>query len=74
VVELPPGQSEEEAIASAARHGVTVPGLSWCAAGRHAADGISALPPSLVVGYGRPPRHAFTTAVARLCAALRRAG
>ncbi|HEY1324643.1 MAG TPA: hypothetical protein VGF32_30570, partial [Streptosporangiaceae bacterium] len=25
---------------------------------------------ALVVGYGRPPEHAFTTALARLCAAL----
>jgi GntR family transcriptional regulator/MocR family aminotransferase len=65
VVELPPGQTEDEAIAAAARHGVSVYGLSWCAAG-----GGAARPPSLVVGYGAPPRHAFTTAVARLCAAL----
>ena len=26
--------------------------------------------PGLVIGYGRPPEHAFTTALARLCAAL----
>ncbi|HSZ41634.1 MAG TPA: PLP-dependent aminotransferase family protein [Trebonia sp.] len=65
VVELPPGQTEDEAIASAARHGVAVYALSWCAAG-----GAARRPPSLVVGYGGPPGHAFTTAVARLCAAL----
>ena len=28
-------------------------------------------PPALVVGYGTPPEHAFTGALARLCAALR---
>lgn len=65
VVELPPGLAEEEAIDAAARRGVEVQGLSWCAAG-----GLAPRPPSLVVGYGRPPRHAFTAAVARLCAAL----
>jgi GntR family transcriptional regulator/MocR family aminotransferase len=26
--------------------------------------------PALVVGYGTPPDHAFTAAVARLCAVL----
>jgi hypothetical protein len=26
--------------------------------------------PALVVGYGRPAEHAFTTAISRLCAAL----
>ena len=31
-----------------------------------AADGRA----GLVIGYGRPPEHAFTTALARLCAAL----
>jgi hypothetical protein len=24
----------------------------------------------LVIGYGRPPEHAYTTALARLCAVL----
>jgi hypothetical protein len=45
--------------------GFAVYGLSWCAA-----DGADRRSPSLVVGYGGPPGHAFTTAVARLCAAL----
>jgi GntR family transcriptional regulator/MocR family aminotransferase len=29
--------------------------------------------PALIVGYGTPPEHAFSGAVARLCAVLRRA-
>jgi GntR family transcriptional regulator/MocR family aminotransferase len=109
VVELPPGMTEEEAIAAAARRGVAVHGLSWYAVDPGSVDpgtvdpgtvnagtvnagtagtgmagtnspGTDSLgpggtaacsrPPSLVVGYGCPPRHAFTTAIARLCAAL----
>jgi hypothetical protein len=35
---------------------------SYSAAGQHR--------PAPVIGYGRPPEHAFTTALARLCAAL----
>ena len=30
--------------------------------------------PALVIGYGRPAEHAFTTAVGRLCAALAEPG
>ena len=26
--------------------------------------------PNKIVGYGRPPEHAYTTALARLCAVL----
>ena len=29
--------------------------------------------PALIVGYGTPPEHAFSGAVARLCAILREA-
>jgi GntR family transcriptional regulator/MocR family aminotransferase len=55
--------TEEEVIARAARHGLAVDGLgSYSAARPHS--------PALVVGYGRPPDHAFTTALARLCAVL----
>jgi hypothetical protein len=35
--------------------------------GRLAED---ARPAGLVIGYARPPEHAYTTAIARLCAAL----
>jgi GntR family transcriptional regulator / MocR family aminotransferase len=64
VVELAPGRLEADAIASAERHGVAVPGLGQfdAGAGQHQ--------PALVVGYATPPPHAYTTAIARLAAAL----
>ena len=67
LVELPAGLGEDEAVAAAREHGVAVEAL--------AAYGATAEPhvPALVVGYGTPPGHAFTTAVARLCAALKAA-
>ena len=66
VVELAPGRAEADAIASAQRHGVGVSGLS-----QFAADGSKGQhPPALVVGYATPPPHAYTTAIARLAAAL----
>jgi len=60
LVELPGGGTEEEVVARAAAHGLAIDGLgTYTAPGqRHA--------PALVVGYGRPPDHAFTTALARL--------
>ncbi len=64
VAELPGHESEDGVIARAARHGVAVEGLSGFAAAGHQRG------PALVVGYGRPAEHAFTTAVGRLCAAL----
>ena len=65
VAELPAGVSEAGAIAAAAARGLAISGLSDFAApgARHA--------PALVVGFATPPAHSFTTAVARLCAALR---
>jgi GntR family transcriptional regulator / MocR family aminotransferase len=66
VVELPPGRRETDAIASAERHGVAVLGLGEFDAGA----GAGQRPPALVVGYATPPPHAYTTAIARLAAAL----
>jgi GntR family transcriptional regulator/MocR family aminotransferase len=65
VVELPAGVDECAAVERARAHGVVVQGLQEFHSGgeRH--------PPALVVGYGTPPEHAFTGALARLCAALR---
>ncbi len=64
VAELPADLSEDAVIAAAARRGVAVEGLaSYTAAGYERG-------PALVVGYGRPAEHAYTTAVSRLCAAL----
>jgi GntR family transcriptional regulator/MocR family aminotransferase len=53
-------------------HGVAVDGLQQYRAGGEAAghDGIAGERAGLVIGYGRPPEHAFTTALARLCAVL----
>jgi GntR family transcriptional regulator / MocR family aminotransferase len=64
LAELPEGASEADVIARAARHGVAVDGLAGYTAPGHERG------PALVVGYGRPAEHAYTTAVGRLCAAL----
>ena len=64
VADLPPGCGEAAVVASAASHGVLVDGLGDYAAAED--DARSAI----VIGYGRPAEHAFSTAVSRLCAAL----
>jgi GntR family transcriptional regulator/MocR family aminotransferase len=66
VVELPPGLSEEEAVARGLERGLALEGLDSYRVGeqRH--------PAALVVGYGTPPEHAFSAAVARLCEVLSR--
>jgi DNA-binding transcriptional MocR family regulator len=81
VLELPGTDAERQLIARATRHGLALQGLeSFRAAGPAAADPGQVAPvgPSttgsgqagLVIGYGRPPEHAYTTALARLCAVL----
>jgi GntR family transcriptional regulator/MocR family aminotransferase len=64
VLELAPGVREADVVAAAAGRGLALDGMrGYCAAGiTH--------PEALVLGYGTPPAHAFTTAVTRLCAAL----
>jgi ABC-type cobalamin/Fe3+-siderophores transport system ATPase subunit len=47
--------------------GLSLQGLGEYAYGRHTH------PPALVVGYAKPPEHAYTAAVARLVAVLREA-
>jgi GntR family transcriptional regulator / MocR family aminotransferase len=64
VAELPPGQTEQDVVDRATAHGVAVDGL-----GDYTADGHERAP-ALVIGYGRPAEHAFSTAIGRLCAAL----
>ncbi len=64
LLRLPPGHNEEDLVARAARHGLAVEGLGEYAMGSHHAG------PALVVGYATPPAHAYSTAVARLCAVL----
>jgi len=67
LVTLPPGSSEEEVIADAARRGLALQGLT------DTSFGAQPHAPALVVGYATPPGHSFTTALARLCAVLRAA-
>jgi GntR family transcriptional regulator / MocR family aminotransferase len=64
VAELPPGRSEDEVVARAAARGVAVEGLAGSALRDHTHG------PALVIGYATPPEHAYTTALARLTAAL----
>ncbi len=64
LLELPPGSAEDDLVARAARRGLAVEGLApYCAPGHPRG-------PALVLGYGTPPEHAFTGALARLCAVL----
>jgi GntR family transcriptional regulator/MocR family aminotransferase len=65
VLELGGPDIEDRVIARAAEHGLAIEGLSRYRAGPGAADLAG-----LVIGYGRPPEHAYTTALARLCAVL----
>jgi GntR family transcriptional regulator/MocR family aminotransferase len=65
LVRLPAGVSEEDVIARATARGLALDGLASFRAGG------PQLGPALVVGYATPPGHAFSAAVARLCAALR---
>ena len=64
VLHLPPGAGEDETVAAAAARGLVLDGMR----------GYRMLgtdhPEALVIGYGTPPAHAFTTAVSRLCAVL----
>jgi integrase len=64
LLRLPGGQSEDDVVASAAARGLAIEGL----ASYHA--GGARRGPALVIGYGRPADHAFTTALARLGAVL----
>jgi len=64
LVTLPPGRTEEDVIGDAARRGLALSGLASFA------GATVSHPPALVVGYAKPPEHAFTGAVARLAAGL----
>jgi GntR family transcriptional regulator/MocR family aminotransferase len=65
VLELPGTQSERQVVARAAEHGLAVDGLE-----RYRAPTAGCDRAGLVIGYGRPPEHAYTTALARLCTVL----
>src|SRR5437588_514902 len=60
VLELPAGYDEDDTVARAAQRGLALQGLR--SFGPREPDGA----PALVIGYGTPPAHAFTTAIARL--------
>jgi GntR family transcriptional regulator / MocR family aminotransferase len=64
VVDLPIAGSEQQAMTRAREHGLALDGL------RRYAFGDDTGRPGLVIGYARPPQHAYTTALARLCAVL----
>ena len=64
VLELPAGWDEDDIVERAARRGLAVEGL-----GGYGSRG-AARPPALVIGYGTPPAHAYSTAIARLGATL----
>ena len=68
VLRLAPGVREADVVAAAAGRGLALEGMrDYCPAD-------VTYPEALVVGYGTPPAHAFTTAVTRLCAVLSSAG
>lgn len=64
LVELPAGRREQEVVAAARERGLALSGLSMF--GEPSERNRQAL----VVGYAKPPEHAFTGAVARLAAVL----
>ena len=64
VVELPTVADEHRAVARAEERGLALSGLGWYDLARGGARA------GLVIGYARPPEHAYTTAIARLCAVL----
>jgi DNA-binding transcriptional MocR family regulator len=61
---LAPHRDEDETVERARTRGLALEGLGAFGP-RDAQRG-----PALVIGYGTPPAHAFTTALARLAAAL----
>ncbi len=65
VLDLPGADTEHRLIGRAAEHGLALQGLE-----SFRASGVDADRAGLVIGYGRPPEHAYTTALARLCAVL----
>jgi GntR family transcriptional regulator/MocR family aminotransferase len=64
VLELPAGWDEEDIVRGADRRGLALDGLGEFSAGD------PPRPPALVIGYGTPPAHGYTAALARLGATL----
>jgi GntR family transcriptional regulator/MocR family aminotransferase len=67
LVRPPAGLAEADIVARATGRGLALQGLASCRGGKQE------LGPALIVGYATPPAHAFSAAVARLCAVLREA-
>jgi GntR family transcriptional regulator / MocR family aminotransferase len=67
LLELPGTGTEQDLVARAAEHGLALEGLD-----SFRAPGTRTGRAGLVIGYGRPAEHAYTTALARLCAVLDR--
>jgi GntR family transcriptional regulator / MocR family aminotransferase len=65
LVELPEPLREEDVVAHAAERGLSLQGLGTYVRGSRPH------PQALVVGYAKPPEHAYTGAVARLASVLR---
>ncbi len=65
VAELPSARAERQLVRLAGRHALALQGLE-----SYRAPGAEADRAGLVIGYGRPAEHAYTTALARLCAVL----
>jgi GntR family transcriptional regulator / MocR family aminotransferase len=65
VAELPGARAERQLVGQAARHALALQGLA-----DYRAPGAADDRAGLVIGYGRPAEHAYTTALARLCAVL----
>jgi GntR family transcriptional regulator / MocR family aminotransferase len=61
---LPEGREEHDVVERAAAHGLALQGLRAFTQPGHER------PPALVLGYARPPEHAFSATVARLSAVL----
>jgi len=68
VLELSGTSLERAALARASQHGLAIEGLGSYRADPDNDDHQARA--GLVIGYGRPPEHAYTTALARLCAIL----
>ena len=64
VLEFSRTNQERAVVTRASQHGVAIDGLEHYSA---CEDSDRA---GVVIGYGRPPGHAYTTALARLCAVL----
>ena len=64
VVDLPQTAAERRATSRAEERGLALSGLGWYALADHGARA------GLVIGYARPPEHAYAGALARLSAVL----